>query len=439
MIIDSSIISYMLHFVLTFLAIMKMMSAFLGQRKTSMFQLGATFIFCIGLYLFNNFVLVPMDFILGGFLGILCALANDLTISFNYQASFKKRLACSIITVSLIIFIETFIAILAVIISNQIIVNLGYVYVLLGVLNYLCALWFYRFKNFKKATFISKKLWFLFLSIPILSVFFVFIFLIQLSLFFAAISIIFLFIINFIILYYQDALSTNYQIKLQSTLDVQEKEYYFTQNKLMIETVEMVKSIRHDMKLHLATLRDFATDHPEMICYINSLIGELEKSEIHSDTGNVAFDSVINFKLKSVKEDGIAIHLDIFVPMLIGIETADIVIILGNLLDNALDAVARVADKFIKVHILYEKGNLLIKVENSFNGNVKTNKETGELETLKTNNDHGYGLKNIRQSARKYDGTVNLSYDNKVFVTEVLLYGKQVSQKNFKNELTTHS
>ncbi|MCL2621356.1 MAG: hypothetical protein FWD97_10530 [Defluviitaleaceae bacterium] len=63
------------------------------------------------------------------------------------------------------------------------------------------------------------------------------------------------------------------------------------------------------------------------------MIGNIDEGEVYSSTGNIAFDSIINFKLKNAAEDNIKLDLSLFIPPSINIEIADIVIVLGNLLD----------------------------------------------------------------------------------------------------------
>jgi len=105
-------------------------------------------------------------------------------------------------------------------------------------------------------------------------------------------------------------------------------------------------------------------------------------------------------------------------------EETDLVTILGNLLDNALEAVAKAEEKTIRLEMKYDIGSLHIALENSFNGEVKQSKKGGNnrLESLKGGKDHGYGLKNIISAAEKYDGTVTIDYDEKMFCVDVMIY-----------------
>ena len=405
------------------LLINQFLSIFLGKRKSPLSMLVATFLLyhtaASTVFLLFNIPIVTVV------VNLVCYFA----ISLNYEVSLKKRIFGVISSYFILILAESIAVIFLVIEDLSILDGVSEiptsVYIFISISNYLLIILLSRFKNIKTTYFNSSMTWLIGLTIPVFSFIFLYLFATQFPQHLAIISSLLLFIINIIIYYYQNILAIAYRDKLQSALDSQEKEYYFAQNKLMTETVETVKSIRHDMKLHLATLQNYTTDNPEAIGYINSLIGELEENNVYSDTGNIAIDSIINFKLKSAKEDEIGVSLDLFVPAVIDIETSDIVIILGNLLDNALDAVDKVVDKFINIHISYQIGNLLIRVENTFNGAVKVDKKRGELVTSKDGNGHGYGLKNIHKSAEKYNRLVEVTYDDDLFVVEVLLYGKQ--------------
>jgi len=234
--------------------------------------------------------------------------------------------------------------------------------------------------------------------------------------------------ITFLFFYLYYSVSKSYEKDIKSALHSQEKEYYFTQCQLMQESVDKMKLYRHDIKLHLATLKDFTMSNKadEATNYLNSLIGSLGKSEAYSDTGNIAFDSIINFKLRDVLDDHINLKIKIFVPPELNIEVADVVTILGNLLDNAFDAVARVEDKMINLTVEANKGNLFIKVDNTFDGVVQyadnATEEKTHIVSRKGGDEHGHGLKNIQKSVEKYDGHMDITHADNIFSVGILLY-----------------
>jgi sensor histidine kinase regulating citrate/malate metabolism len=226
----------------------------------------------------------------------------------------------------------------------------------------------------------------------------------------AAIAVMFItFIINLFTFYLHDSFIAVYEDKLRSMLHAQEKEYYFAQCQVMQESVDRIKSIRHDIKLHLAALKGYTVDNKAATNYLNQLLGDIEESEIYSDTGNIAFDSIINFKLKNVKGN-IKLDTKIFIPPKLNMEVVDVVTILGNLLDNVLNAVAKVEEKIIKMDIAFDKGCLFIKIDNTFNGEVNYSEE------------HSHGLKNIRKSVEKYNGHMDITHEENIFSVGILLY-----------------
>ena len=219
-----------------------------------------------------------------------------------------------------------------------------------------------------------------------------------------------------------NVMSGAYEFKLKSELQTQEKEYYFTQCQLMQESVEKMKSYRHDVKLHLHTLKNLTEGNKAATNYLDTLLDGIGESEVYSDTGNIAFDSIINFKLRDVVEEGIKLQLKIAIPMIINIDVVDVVTILGNLLDNAFDAVAKVDDKMISLTIEANQGSLLINIDNSFDGEVIYSEGRGREIISRKEGEHGYGLRNIRKSVEKYNGHMDISHEGDIFSVGILLY-----------------
>jgi sensor histidine kinase regulating citrate/malate metabolism len=229
----------------------------------------------------------------------------------------------------------------------------------------------------------------------------------------------------FITLIYTIFASTeSIQKQADAQLKEMEKEYYYTQCKLMQESVEQVKSIRHDLKIHLATIKGYAADinADEITNYLNNLLGEIHDSETYSNTGNITFDSIINFKLSHAGQDNIKADLCLLIPPALEIEMADIVTIIGNLLDNALEAIAKAEEKWLKLDIEYSKGGLFIKLENTFNGEITYAEDEKRILSNKNSDSHGYGLKNINKSVEKYDGYMKITHEGNIFSTVVFLY-----------------
>jgi sensor histidine kinase YesM len=279
-----------------------------------------------------------------------------------------------------------------------------------------------NFKNIKRSNSLSLVHWFTTLSLPLFSMFLaILISYSPLNQFLTLMGIVIILVINVLTLHIHDTLSITYSQKLQLTLSEQEKSYYFNQCELMQRSAETLRAFRHDIQKHLFVVKDYIKEgnHEQAHDYLLELIGEAAPNVAYSDSGNTAFDSIINYKLINTVELGIEVELDIAIPENINVEVADIVTILGNLLDNAIEATAEAENKHIHVAVHFDKGRLFISVTNSFSGELKYVDDA--LATSK-HGTRGYGLKNIRKSVTKYNGQLIINHKDTMFTAEVFLY-----------------
>ena len=203
--------------------------------------------------------------------------------------------------------------------------------------------------------------------------------------------------------------------------------------------MDQVKAIRHDIKNHLAAINAYALENngPEITAYINTLHNDIGETALYSNTGNIAFDSIINFKLKNAKQENIQTEICLALPKTLNIESADAAAIVGNLLDNALEAVARVQKKELTIDIEYKRGALFIQIKNTFDGVLRcTGKGEEKRQTAglaaaglaagiasrKESAGHGHGLKNIKRAIEKYNGCMDITHDAQTFTASVFLY-----------------
>jgi len=401
-----------------------MMETFFQKRKSSAYMMWLSY---LSFYILSGFAFLMWNIVI---ISMTVSLLTFFVITLNYESPMLKRI---LVTPTILLILLVIVEHLGVVLYTQsefaFIQPMGLAeyaftqFIAYGVIAYVFTFLLKKLLvNIKKDSLKSPLYLASYLVIAIIS--FAISILIfnhpNLSLFAIAAMIIALTTINVLALFFLDRLSIAFEKRLEAALHVQEKEYYFVQVQLMQETVKKVRSIRHDMNLHLSTLKNFATDNKEATAYINSLLHDIGESEVYSATGNVAVDSIINFKLKNAKEEHIKTDLSLLIPANLNIEIADIVTILGNLLDNSLDAVAKVEDKLIRLDIAFSKSTLYIKIDNTFDGKVKY--ADGEsITTRKSGDEHGYGLENIRKSVEKYNGHLDISHEGNVFSVGALL------------------
>lgn len=242
----------------------------------------------------------------------------------------------------------------------------------------------------------------------------------------SAFSSVLILLLNLLIYYAYGELSRKMDIQREATLYEQQVALYESQmEEREVALLEMQKK-KHDMKNHIIYVRELVNkkDYLRLNEFFDSMMAdEVFKTNKIIDSDNILIDSIINCKYTLAQHKDISCRHDVTVPYKFGFSDGDICIILGNALDNAIEAAEKCStDRFIKVSINYNKGNLVISIENSFNGYFIKNYH-GKLITTKENpNCHGFGLSSIEKAASKYNGLVDISIDNKIFKITVLLY-----------------
>lgn len=237
------------------------------------------------------------------------------------------------------------------------------------------------------------------------------------------ISVICMLLVLFLIIYLYDVISKYYVERIQAEVIEREKDYYLKQAELLEQGDKGIRDLRHDMKNHLYAIASMISDeNKEAKKYIEKITEKFEKNEIYSSTGNVAIDSVINYKLSKASKQNIQINSNITIPSNIQAGVEDLVTIIGNLLDNAIEASENIVeDRYIGMKIKYKRGTMFIDVKNRYDGIV--NQKNGEITTKKADKAvHGIGLKSVRAAVNNHDGTMRVDFDEKEFRVNVMLY-----------------
>ena len=175
----------------------------------------------------------------------------------------------------------------------------------------------------------------------------------------------------------------------------------------------------HDFHNHIGVLRQLLLHRntKEALQYLDELQTPMQAITDTVWTGDNTVDYLINSKAEAARESGVKYQVQAEFSRHTNLRSADLCAILGNLLDNALDAARRVQasdQPYIKLTIRRINQMLVIKVENRFA--VAPTEENGTLKTIKEENGlHGWGLKSAQTTAEKYDGMVQTSYTGNTF------------------------
>ena len=351
-------------------------------------------------------------------------------LTFLYQSSIKKKLLVGLLTYIFMFGTEMIVVTLTGYIDFPIAerndYNSIFGIVMVNVLLYAVSMAANGFKNIKIGNTLPEVYWISLFLIPTSSLFML-VTIFQstgLSMYQIAISTISVLIINFTVFFLFDRVARLYQDKQEKGLIEQQNKYYENQLQIINETQETSNILRHDMKNHLRSLfSDIKSGNlSEAQKHISDIVDVYESGTEIINTGYPAIDSLVNFKLQTAKQNGVRVSVNASLPSDLNLSSFDMTVILGNLLDNALQAVSLVTENgFIDFAIHYSKGMLLIKVTNPFKTAIK--REKGVIVTSKADKEnHGYGLKSVNETVEKYNGTVNINPDNDIFTVTVVLY-----------------
>lgn len=217
---------------------------------------------------------------------------------------------------------------------------------------------------------------------------------------------------------------------LQRIMKREEDKTIIYQNKLMKQQMDEIENIymtmrgwRHDYHNHLQSLKGYLSLNKveQMKDYLNELETDLDSIDTLYHSGNLQLDSILNAKLAIAEKGQIRIHCDASIPPQLHVSDLDLCVILGNLLDNAIESCRKIKnpdERFIRVYIGILKKQLYISITNATSETVK--QRTDHYFTMKRG-DHGHGLKRVDQVVKKYDGYLNRQNEPGVFATEIVL------------------
>lgn len=187
---------------------------------------------------------------------------------------------------------------------------------------------------------------------------------------------------------------------------------------------QKMRGWRHDYHNHIQTMKAYLAlgELDELDNYLDMLNSDLKTVDTVIKTGNVKLDAILNSKLSLIASKNINVNAKARVPSDLTVNEIDLCVIIGNLLDNALESCEKIEDenkRFIRIYISVLKRQLYIYVSNSAGEDIKKLR-IGEYLTTKGSG-HGFGLKRINSLVDKYGGYLNRQNEPGVFATEIML------------------
>ena len=208
--------------------------------------------------------------------------------------------------------------------------------------------------------------------------------------------------------------------ELDSIHNVLQNQY--AQYRQSRESIDVINRKYHDLKHQIAALR--AENNPARR---NEWLDEMEENikayEAQNKTGNPVLDTVLTSKSLYCQKHGINLTCVADGTKLGFMDVRDICTIFGNAMDNAIECELRIPDKtkrLIHVTVAVQRGFLLLRFENYYEGHLEF-EEGLPVTTKQEKNYHGFGIKSIRYTAQKYNGSVKINTDDNWFEMKVLI------------------
>lgn len=248
--------------------------------------------------------------------------------------------------------------------------------------------------------------------------------------FHSAVAAIILLCLNVLIFYIYVKLTDDLQLRRMTSVYEQQLELCERHQQEREISMLQLRDAKHNMKNNLVSILAYAEQekYEKIIEFVNEIMEEsgMALSAI-SNSGNIVIDSLLGYWHLVAKRKGIDFLVNVSIPMKMSFKGADICLILGNLLENAVEAAEKVREnKYIKIKMKYDKSNLLIFLINSYQGQLIKMKDKSLKSTKSDVGNHGVGLPSVYRAVAKYHGTVTI--DDSIpeqFDIRVVLYGSE--------------
>ena len=198
----------------------------------------------------------------------------------------------------------------------------------------------------------------------------------------------------------KNVLSNRQNKELQSFMYMQKEQYDY-----QLQQSVAIRQFKHDLTNHMGVLRELMNQKKleEARGYIDTIWKIQDGFELKIYTGDSFLDVIMNYYLYIATKENIKFTVSGKVTTITYIEMFDITTLMGNVLQNAIEAAKKTNVPRIRVELIEHKNEIFIAVSNSVVEKINTNKNF--LKTSKRDKkNHGFGFKNIIATVEKYQG-----------------------------------
>lgn len=186
---------------------------------------------------------------------------------------------------------------------------------------------------------------------------------------------------------------------------------------------KQIREWRHDYSNHIQAMKSYAASRDiDAICaYLDELETGLLTVDTVIKTGNKMADAILNSKISLSRSKNIAVEIDANIALELKISQLDLCVVIGNLMDNAIDACLALPEdkRMIRIYMEMKNTQLYMSFTNA-TGAKKQNKVGGRFHSTKGEG-HGFGLASIDSIVERHNGYIRRNSEDGAFTTEILL------------------
>ena len=214
--------------------------------------------------------------------------------------------------------------------------------------------------------------------------------------------------------------------KTENELLKQQNAYYRARYEEYEKKWAELGRLRHDMRNQYALEMTYLQNgqYEKLYKLYVAALDELKTGNTIVSTGNIGVDSILNYKITVAQQKEICVEKDIKAVGKITIDDRDMNRLVGNLFDNAIEAVGdlETEQKKIYVKLRADKAAFLLVVKNPYQGERRQQEAEMPKTTKKDKKNHGIGLKVVNDIIKKYHGKLEIKDEENVFSVSAFLY-----------------